>query len=546
MKAVIIDGYVDEPAVLGVTPYISPYIRYSAGALMYRGIEVDYYTIDYVREKFLWQSFNSYDYLIIIAGTTVPGHYLSGTPINVKEIRELFYLNKNPLRVIGGPITKGYTITGGRSAEELEKIIGDVSDYIVEGSIEKFLFDYPVSDEIDLKAFSDYSLIDLISPYGSEIIKKHDRYPDVMIEMEISRGCDRKEGFCSFCTEPLINGAYRERTAEGIISEMKSLNKQGAANFRFGRSANILAYGMTFNKGNPNPELIEELYSEASEISDILHTDNANPEFIIKNESASKKILEIISKYNTSGDILSFGLETFDDSVSEKNRISLRAEDSVKAIRIVNEICSKRDENGIPKLLPGINILYGLIGETKNTYEINKKYLNLILKENLMVRRINVRQVMAFPGTKLYLAKEKINKKDFIKFKEFMEDYNHEMIRKVFPLGTFIPNLITEETKGNISFARQIATYPVLCGIGRKFEKREKFNGIVVGHGSRSLSVVKDDFSLENANYEELITINGIGKKTASKIFETKSTENIEPEQKIIMEKIINFTKNNK
>lgn len=32
MCCVVIDGYVDEPAVLGVPPYVSTYVRYVAGA----------------------------------------------------------------------------------------------------------------------------------------------------------------------------------------------------------------------------------------------------------------------------------------------------------------------------------------------------------------------------------------------------------------------------------------------------------------------------------------------------------------------------------
>ena len=47
--AVILDGYVDEPACLGVPPYISPYIRTVAGALASRGFAVHYLTIDQLR-----------------------------------------------------------------------------------------------------------------------------------------------------------------------------------------------------------------------------------------------------------------------------------------------------------------------------------------------------------------------------------------------------------------------------------------------------------------------------------------------------------------
>ena len=53
MKALIIDGYVDEPACLGVPPYLSPYPRYIAGALRERGLsesDIHYLTIDTLRE----------------------------------------------------------------------------------------------------------------------------------------------------------------------------------------------------------------------------------------------------------------------------------------------------------------------------------------------------------------------------------------------------------------------------------------------------------------------------------------------------------------
>src|SRR5665648_679057 len=83
---VILDGYVDEPACLGVPPYISPYVRYIAGALRDCGVgewEIHYITIDNLRTD--PQSCIPYldhaGLIIIIAGMTVPGKYLGGTPI---------------------------------------------------------------------------------------------------------------------------------------------------------------------------------------------------------------------------------------------------------------------------------------------------------------------------------------------------------------------------------------------------------------------------------------------------------------------------------
>ena len=58
-------------------------------------------------------------------------------------------------------------------------------------------------------------------------------------------------------------------------------------------------------------------------------------------------------------------------------------------------------KDGIPSLLPGINLLFGLIGETKATYQINFDYLEKMKELNLLIRRINMRKVMIFPNTPL-------------------------------------------------------------------------------------------------------------------------------------------------
>ena len=41
IRVLLIDGYIDDPAALGVPPYISPIIRAIAGAAMDAGAAVD-------------------------------------------------------------------------------------------------------------------------------------------------------------------------------------------------------------------------------------------------------------------------------------------------------------------------------------------------------------------------------------------------------------------------------------------------------------------------------------------------------------------------
>lgn len=91
--AVILDGYVDEPACLGVPPYISPYIRTVAGALIENGYSVRYHTIDQIRKTPLFaDELNKSDLLVMIAGVTVPGKISRGTPASLTEIQQIGHL----------------------------------------------------------------------------------------------------------------------------------------------------------------------------------------------------------------------------------------------------------------------------------------------------------------------------------------------------------------------------------------------------------------------------------------------------------------------
>src|SRR5512137_439762 len=100
--AFILDGYVDEPACLGVPPYISPYIRTVAGALLSHGYSVRYITIDQLRKQPLRTAdLKKADLLVMIAGVTVPGKYLGGTPATLTEIQQVGHMVHGPEKVIG-------------------------------------------------------------------------------------------------------------------------------------------------------------------------------------------------------------------------------------------------------------------------------------------------------------------------------------------------------------------------------------------------------------------------------------------------------------
>ena len=145
MKALIIDGYVDEPACLGVPPYLSPYARYIAGALRERGLsenDIHYLTIDTLRENppGAGELIGKADLLVIIAGMTVPGKYLRASPITPGEIETIFQA-ANGVKVIGGPIRLGFSSEGGRAAKGTESGISLGEAVLAKMDIEAFIYD---------------------------------------------------------------------------------------------------------------------------------------------------------------------------------------------------------------------------------------------------------------------------------------------------------------------------------------------------------------------------------------------------------------------
>lgn len=497
-SAILIDGYVDEPAVLGVPPYISTYARYIAGTLILKGFDVSYTTIDEIRKKNNWSNFNDYDVLVILSSVTVPGKYIGGTPASFEEVEKIFSLNKKPFRILAGALANFVK----------ESSADDLAPDFIKYAFEKF----------------DYDIIRKVSLLGAQIVRMHPRYPDVICEIEVSLGCERKT-YCTFCSEPLLHPQFISRPVKDIIDEVEALYKNGVKAFRLGRSANILAYGFEENSNKVNISLIQELYNGIRSVApdlEVLHTDNANPGFIAKYYPDSAKAIEIIVENNTVGDIFSFGVESFDEIVRKKNNIQGSVEEIDFAVKLVNDIGNVRID-GIPKLLPGLNFIFGLFGETKKSYEILHQKLKSYLENDILVRRINLRQIMIVPNTPLwYLSQRKkirVNKKLFKHYKYLIRnEIDPEMLKKVFPRGSIVRNVIPEFKEGGITFGRPLGTYPILVGVIGDMNK--KSDVYIVDHGSRSITGIVVDKKVKDYSILQLTKIPGIGKSFAEKLRE--------------------------
>ncbi|MFW5903759.1 MAG: radical SAM protein, partial [Halolamina sp.] len=475
----IVDGYVDEPAHFGVPPYVSTYPRFAAGALVDAGVPRDritYHTIDELREeRRRWGDVADADLFVYVGGMTVPGKYVGGTPAEPDEVRELAWA-ADGVSVMGGPVRFGVG-EANQGAIETERqnldydhlAMADVEAAVydlVHGGLEGFEDRYRDNDELDRWAAK-----------GAFVVEQHPNHPEYLIcELETSRGCPYR---CSFCTEPMY-GDPSFRTPGSVVAEVDRLSDHGVRHFRLGRQADILAFGGDGEA--PNPDALRELYGGIREVApalETLHLDNVNPVTIVEYPARARESLRIIAAHNTPGDTAAFGLESADPLVQAENNLLVTADECLEAVRVVNEEGGWRpgEEPGsgpsvdpsadrLPKLLPGINLVHGLKGEREETFEHNKRFLRDVYDEGLLLRRINIRQVMAFEGTEMAdtgADRARAHKKRFKRYKrEVREEIDNPMLQRVAPVGTVLQDVHLEYHQDGKTFGRQLGTYPLL------------------------------------------------------------------------------------
>lgn len=554
-RVALIDGYVDEPTCLGVPPYVSTYPRYISGAIWTESpsTEIIYQTIDQVRASFskAQQLWAKSDLIILIAGMIVPGKYVGGTPISVREAKELFSspLLGNIPKVLVGPWARfGCGIEGGRLALGSD-VLSPPFDYIVSGDPEvvigQALENGNALDSIDLGSVRSSSHeIEQYILRGTRIVTQHPGFHDnhIICEIESYRGCPRfLTGGCSFCIEPLY-GEPQQRTHTAIAEEIAVLDSFGVGAFRIGHQADLFTYGSDemgleeFPK--PNPEAIERLFSSIRKTApniEVLHIDNVNPGTIAQHPEESIAVAKAIIKYHTAGDVAAFGVESVDPEVIRRNNLKADIDEIMSAIRLLNEVGRERPSWGLPHLLPGINLLYGLPGESRKTLDYNMAFLQDLLRENLLVRRINIRQVIGLPGTRVVNEKGgRVRRNEFYRHREEVRDtIDIEMIKQVVPHGTILNDAFIESDEGGHYLLRQLGTYPLLCHMPKAGEETGRMSVFVVDHGPRSLTVLPFPFKIRQSSLSQWKAVPGIGAKRARRV---KGTENIQNQQQLQLE----------
>jgi radical SAM superfamily enzyme with C-terminal helix-hairpin-helix motif len=508
MEVTILDGYVDEPSCLGVPPYMSPYPRYLAGAVLDAGHQPSYVTIDQVRAGHALRG----DLLVILSGAIVPGRYLRGMPISEKEVMEVAAAFPNPV-VLGGPLARFRY-----RDPTLESLFHHVAVRDVDALVHDLLAHDAARDrDRTLEEWNRWALL------GAPTIEAHPDHPNPLtVELDTTRGCVRYfDGGCSFCIEPLY-GKPVFRSPGDVVAEVRELARHGAVNFRLGGQTDFFSYlgkgvGQTLTP-HPNLEAIEALLRgirEAAPRLRVLHTDNADPAVAAAHPEEAKAALDVLVSHGTSGNTLSLGLETADPAVIEANNLNTNADEVEEVVRMVNEAGRERGENGMPRLLPGLNFVAGLDGETARTYEINMEFLRGLKGEGLLLRRINIRQVAQ-------VRQEFNTRKHYREVRRFKDavrrEIDHEMLKRLVPKGSVLRDVYLEVVIGGRTYGRQIGTYPLLAVLPYDAGTDRFVDVIVLRHGFRSVGAVEYPLDLNTAPMKALRALPGVGKKRAARI----------------------------
>ncbi|MEQ8351387.1 MAG: radical SAM protein [Leptospiraceae bacterium] len=551
----ILDFYVDEPACFGVPPYLSPYCRYAAGALVAGGIpqeKIQYLTVDQWRNQGKSLS-DDHELILLIAGTTVPGKYLGGRIGTVAEVLEFIRIQKkedpSSTILLGGPIRY--------ADKEIQDEIRELGAYLIRGDLELYaerLAAHPGSIRDGAReilenarypvysAKRNYEQVDRYATAGAFLTDLHPNRPYLILELETYRGCTR-DIFCSFCTEAFY-GKPEFRQLPGILDEVQELYRMGNRYFRLGRQADLMTYLPDMNDfqnsfPRPVPDSLEQLYSGIRTVAPdlkLLHLDNINPGLISTFPEESRKIIEIICKYNTAGDTAAMGMESADPVVIQKNDLKASPDEIKKAIEIVNEFGARR-EQGLPRLLPGLNLLHGLAGESEKTFEYNYKFLKDILDSGLLLRRINIRQTVTYKNTRLDRMQrtgeskrpgksQRIHQRFLYYRDRIRKDIDHAFLLKNFPVGTLVREVILESTNEGYYLGRPLGSYPVTVKIplddrqaARFYENRTPLTCFVTGAEERSIRALCFPLRLDSMGSIAFSQIPGLGKKSASRLF---------------------------
>jgi len=464
----ILDCYTVEPSGLGVPPYLSTYVRdaYSALSVAYPHAEVRYLTIDDVRwclnggtayvqpplsdpltysittnREQAIQILGDATVVVVVAGDAVPSVHLHASNGTVEEVARAMACVRGQ-RVLLGPlgtyaITEPATYVGLFDAVHTHTV---TSENLMNGS----------------RAAASYERLRADRNSYTGLVDQLRWQP--IAEIELYRGCTRRK-FCSFCNEPVKSSAVDFRDVEDVLDEVGRLTAAGLRNFRLGQQACFFSYQR--RDVSQIERLLDGVRNTCPDV-EVLHIDNADPLAVAS--PAGARIAQLVATYCTEGNCAPMGIETFDPVVVERNALTCTPEILIRAIQHVNTAGAQRGPGGLPMLLPGLNLIYGLPGETHATHLANLTWLARILDSGLLCHRTNVRQARAYPGTPLASINPEPSPsaEHMTTWKaDIDETWDRPMKRQVYPSGLRVNRLHSFFVTNRGTWFRRLGSYSI-------------------------------------------------------------------------------------
>jgi len=553
----VLDGYEDEPAAFGVPNYLGFHIRYICGVLESRGISYTYLTIDewrlYYKQKLanstereeLKRELSELEGAVVLAGAVVPGKYVRGTPISRRELDEFLAIFPSEQPVLtGGWAIRHWRYDGWMPLRT--NLFCAVQD--TDATLDYFLstgdWSHKRRNSEQWNGWAKTGAAGQCVTNHPDLFTEDGRSGPLTYEVELYQGCVRYKRGCKFCIEPK-KGVPIWREEEDVIAEITTALDNGVRHVRIGGATDIYTYKaegvLELEYPIPDPEPIAKVLHglRQDERLQILHVDNANPSIVAENLEPATEITKSLVSTLSDGAVLSFGLESADPKVHEENWLNCDSEQLKIAIRHINKFGRERGERGLPKLLPGLNFIAGLNGESIESYRINRNLLDDLRSEGLWLRRINIRQVEG-------QGFQEIPEDTFQAFKRSIrEEIDKPLLKEMFPIGTELkgvwweahddrirrPEQVLQEShratsihgRAGVTFGRQIGAYPILVGTSYQIPLETESDIIVTGHGMRSISGVETNLSINSASQSQLEAIPGIGSKAAWRIVSNRA-----------------------
>ncbi len=223
----------------------------------------------------------------------------------------------------------------------------------------------PLIDDIDSIPFPEYRLFPI--EYYRLLRMPRCRKSDFVMPFLSGRGCTFK---CNFCYR--MDEGFRPRGNESIIEEIKLLKKD---------------YGITYIA------FADELLMSSKERTISLCNDFIKHKIDVKWDCngrlnyAKKEVLDLMKKAGCV--FINYGIEAMDDQILKNMNKALTTKQIIKGIDATLEA-------GIS---PGLNIIFGNIGENKETLQ---KGVDFLLRYDDGAQMRTIRPVTPYPGSPLY------------------------------------------------------------------------------------------------------------------------------------------------